>query len=63
MQRPTTKQYLEAAQRMYAAPSNDDIEIDIDIDAIVSKGDDPGAWVHAWVWVRDEDALEEETEE
>lgn len=27
--------------------------IDIDADAVVSRGDDPGAYVAAWLWVRD----------
>lgn len=36
------------------AAGNDDIEVDDN--AIVSKGDDNGAYVMAWVWVSDEDA-------
>ena len=28
-------------------------EIEIDSNAVVSKGDDPGAYVAAWVWVAD----------
>ena len=28
-------------------------EIEIDSNAVVSKGDDPGAYVAAWVWVPD----------
>ncbi|WP_276122647.1 hypothetical protein [Pararhizobium qamdonense] len=31
-------------------------ELEIDDDAIVSPGSDPGAWVHAWVWVTNDDA-------
>lgn len=31
-------------------------EVEIDDDAIVSPGGDPGAWVHAWVWVTNEEA-------
>jgi len=30
----------------------DSDDIDIDLDAIVSEGDDNGAYVAAWVWVR-----------
>lgn len=52
--------YREAAIKKWAY--NDDCEIDED--AIVSKGADAGAFVHAWVWVRDEDAgIEEEEDE
>lgn len=28
-----------------------DGKVEIDSDAIVSRGDDPGAYVAAWVWV------------
>lgn len=31
-------------------------ELEIDEDAIVSRGDDPGAWVHAWIWITDDEA-------
>lgn len=27
--------------------------LEVDPDAIVSPGDDPGAWVQCWVWVQD----------
>lgn len=30
-------------------------EIEIDDSAVVSIGDDGGAYIHAWVWVRDSD--------
>lgn len=42
--------HRQAAQKR----ANDDLEIDDD--AIVSAGDDPGAWVHAWIWITDEEA-------
>ncbi len=52
--------YREAACKVWAY--NDDCEIDED--AIVSKGSDAGAFVHAWVWVTDEEAeIEEEEDE
>lgn len=31
-------------------------ELEIDEDAVVSPGSDPGAWVHAWIWITDEQA-------
>jgi hypothetical protein len=31
-------------------------ELEVDANAIVSKGDDDGAYVMAWLWVSDEDA-------
>lgn len=33
-----------------------DGEVEVDDGATVSRGDDPGAYVHAWVWVRIYDA-------
>ncbi|MCO5145398.1 MAG: hypothetical protein M9895_04360 [Aquamicrobium sp.] len=42
---------LDAAYRN-AVETNDELEVDDD--AIVSLGADPGAWVHAWVWVTNE---------
>lgn len=51
--------YQSAAIRMFAS---DDCEIDVD--AAVSKGGDPGAWVHCWRWVSNEDAgIEAEEDE
>ncbi len=32
-------------------------EIDIDADAVVSRGDDSGAYVAAWVWVADREEM------
>ena len=37
-----------------------DGEIEIDLDAKVSRGDDPGAYVQAWVWVYFPDSEEED---
>ena len=30
--------------------------VEIDDDALVSVGDDPGAYVQAWIWVEDSEA-------
>lgn len=46
------KAYRETAKRDY----NRDGETEIDDGAIVSKGEDDGAYVAAWVWVADVDA-------
>ena len=43
----TDAQYIEAAN----AQASDDLEIDTD--AKVSRGDDPGAWVSVWLWIAD----------
>lgn len=44
-------QYRAAAQREY----NREGEIEVDENATVSEGDDPGAYVEAWVWVSNEE--------
>src|SRR5262245_7592303 len=46
---PDDAWYIERAREEY-----DGDVIDIDDDAIVSRGTDPGAYVAAWVWVYDE---------
>jgi hypothetical protein len=33
-----------------------DTEFQVDADAKVSMGDDPGAWVQCWLWVTDQEA-------
>ena len=43
--------YREAAKEQWEREG----EIEIDSNAVVSKGDDPGAYVAAWVWVRDKE--------
>lgn len=48
--------YRDAAQRKWAR----DREIEIDDGAPVGKGDDPGAYVQAWVWVYDSDLTGDE---
>lgn len=45
------QQYRDAAERIHG----DEGTCEIDDSAIVSKGDDDGAYVAAWVWVGDED--------
>lgn len=49
---PIDKAYIEAARRHF---ENDGV-LEIDDNAVVSVGDDPGAYVQAWVWVEAEDA-------
>lgn len=41
--------------RSYLMTQADD-EMEVDEDAIVSPGSDPGAFVHAWIWVTNSDA-------
>jgi len=50
--RPSDAQHIQAARDMYAAPSDDNIEIDDKPELSLS---DYGTWVAAWVFVRDED--------
>lgn len=53
MKRPTTKQFQDAARKLYHDPDND---LEIDANPAVSKNNEGGAWVAAWIYVRDEDA-------
>ncbi|MBN8644045.1 MAG: hypothetical protein J0L61_02255 [Planctomycetes bacterium] len=56
----TRAKYVEAARREYEREG----EIEIDDSAEVSMGDDPGAYVQAWVWVsNDEAGIEDEDNE
>jgi len=48
--------YRERAKELYCA----DGEIEVDSDACVSRGDDRGAYVEAWVWVPDDGELTDE---
>lgn len=50
---PAAVKYREEASKLAK-----DGELEIDDGAVVSMGDDPGAYVMAWVWVADE-AMEE----
>lgn len=45
------ERYRQAAKNLHHREG----EIEIDNDAVVSKGNDNGAYVQAWVWVSDED--------
>lgn len=45
----TDQQYREAARLNYQREG----EIEIDDNAVISRGSDPGAYVEAWVWVED----------
>lgn len=48
--------YRERAKELYSV----DGEIEVDHNALVSRGDDPGAYVAAWVWVSDDGDLMDE---
>jgi hypothetical protein len=45
---PRLQAYRAAAMRHYRGG-----ELEIDPGAVVSKGDDPGAYVMAWLWIDD----------
>ncbi len=49
---PATEAYREAARRLHQHEG----ECEVDDGAVVSFGDDPGAYVQAWVWVSAQDA-------
>lgn len=51
--RPERIDYTTTAKRIYADPSDDDIEVDEGAD--ISQNDEGGCWVQAWVYVRDTD--------
>lgn len=53
MTTPTDTQMIAAARALY----QNEGEIEIDDNAVISRGDEPGAYVQAWVWVCDDDAL------
>jgi hypothetical protein len=42
--------YRERAKELYGV----DGEIEVDNNARISRGDDPGAYVEAWLWVSDD---------
>lgn len=48
---PSDEDYVAAACDKYHREG----EVEIDAGALVSRGEDPGAYVQAWVWVYDED--------
>jgi hypothetical protein len=43
----TNEEYIRRARKEYQR----DGEIEVDDNAVVSRGSDPGAYVQAWVWV------------
>jgi len=47
VERTTNKQYREAAKKQYQKEGM----VEIDDNAKISRGDDDGAYVQAWVWV------------
>jgi hypothetical protein len=48
--------YRERAKELYC----EDGEIEVDDNAPISRGDDSGAYVEAWVWVPDDEELTDE---
>jgi hypothetical protein len=52
----TLGEYRNAAKRMY----HDEGTLELDDTPKVSKGDDAGAYVQAWVWVSDSDIQPED---
>lgn len=50
MSKGTIDQYRNSAKKHF----HSDGEIEIDDKAAVSKGDDEGAYVQAWIWVPDD---------
>lgn len=62
LKRPSDKAMINAAHRLY----HRDGEIEVDRDPVglpkarVSRGDDPGAYVMAWIWVYDDQVTEED---
>lgn len=49
---------VDPADEPYRAVAQDQAhdELEIDADAVVSAGADPGAWVHAWIWITNTEA-------
>jgi hypothetical protein len=54
MGRRSNSQYRAAARRDH----HKDGECEVDENALISKGEDGGAYVQAWVWVDDSDCDE-----
>jgi hypothetical protein len=54
----TNAEYIRLAREQHQK----DGEIEIDDDAGVSRGADPGAYVQAWVWVYDPEGIASEEE-
>jgi hypothetical protein len=53
---PVSQDPVAVAYRTAAQDRQRDGEIEIDADAAVSLGDDPGAYVQAWIWIPEEEA-------
>lgn len=51
--------YRNAARREWGSVDG----VDVDRDATVSRGDDQGAYVQAWVWVNDEEITDQDKKE
>jgi hypothetical protein len=51
---PVLREYRRRAKKLYKEG-----ELEIDDDAVVSHGDDAGAYVMAWVWIKDKDEKDE----
>ncbi len=56
MKKPTLKQYRDAAKHLYECEG----ETEFDDKPTVSKSTDGGAYVQAWVWIYDDEALKGE---
>ena len=52
----TNQEFIEAARAQY----EDEGTIEIDDNAVVSRGSDNGAYVQAWVWVEDDHPSDED---
>lgn len=55
---PSDEEMRQTAMRLYEREG----EIEIDPEAIISRGDDPGAYVQAWVWIYYNDVKPEDKE-
>lgn len=53
MKRPTDEQYQKAAKGIHHKEG--EVEIDIGKQTKVSRSDDGGAYIQAWVWVYDDE--------
>jgi hypothetical protein len=56
VERIATQKTEQADYQSYRDAISTHDELEVDDDAMVSVGDDPGAWVHAWIWVSNEEA-------
>lgn len=56
---PLDEDYASAAEKIGAAA---DLQINVDQDAVVSRGSDQGAFVACWLWVAERDAETEQVQ-